>query len=93
MKKKILLVAIVACLLCGCEKTIPKLDNGEEAVVSFKDGSMISVKELYDELKDSYATQTLIDMIDKKILTEKYKDKKKDAEEYASSNIEQVKTY
>lgn len=93
MKKKILLVAIVACLLCGCEKTIPKLDNGEEAVVSFKDGSMISVKELYDELKNSYATQTLIDMVDKKILTEKYKDKKKDAEDYVKSNIESVKTY
>lgn len=93
MKKKILLAALVVCLLCGCEKTIPKLENGQEAVVSFKDGSMISVDELYNEMKSNHATQILIDMIDTKILEGKYADKLEDADNNAKSGVESVKLY
>lgn len=93
MKKKILLIVAVVALLTGCGKTIPTLSNGEEAVVSFLDGSMISVNELYDKLKDSYATQILIEMIDTKILSAEYEDKLEDAEEYAKSYISSLKTY
>lgn len=93
MKKKILLIVAVVALLTGCGKTIPTLSNGEEAVVSFLDGSMISVNELYDKLKDSYATQILIEMIDTKILSAEYEDKLEDAEEYAKSYIASLKTY
>lgn len=93
MKKKILLVVAAVILLTGCGKTIPKLSNGDEAVVSFSDGSMISVNELYEKLKDSYATQALIELIDTKILESKYEDKLEDAKEYASSYVSSLKQY
>jgi len=90
MKKKILLVALMAVLLCGCGKA--KLSDGKDAVVSFKKGESISVDSLYDEMKDRYAISILIDMIDKEILFEEYKDKKDDAKKYANDNIESLKT-
>jgi len=93
MKKKILLAVLLVCTLCGCSKTIPVLEDGKEAVVSFEDGSLISVDELYEKMKSTYATQVLIDMIDKKILEDKYSDKISEAESYAESQIETVKTY
>ncbi len=93
MKKKIILLVAVTTLLCGCGKTIPTLQNGEEAVVKFEDGSMISVDELYDELKNTYARSAIIDMIDTKILEDKYKDDLDDAEEYAKNYIESLKNH
>ena len=90
MKKKILLVALMAVLLCGCGK-VSKLSDGKDAVVSFKKGESISVDSLYDEMKDRYAISILIDMIDKEILFEEYKDKKDDAKEYANDNIKSLK--
>lgn len=78
-------------LLSGCGKTIPKLSNGDDAVVSFKDGSKISVNELYEEMKNDYATNVLITMIDKKLLEEKYEDKLEEAKEYAKNVVEATK--
>lgn len=76
MKKKVIVLALIVTLLCsGCGKKIPTLSNGDEAVVTLKDGSMISVNELYEAVKDDYALQTLLDLVDKKILEDKYKDK------------------
>ncbi len=91
--KKILLVVLMVCLMCGCEKTIPTLEDGKEAVVTFEDGSMISANELYDKLKELYATSIIVDMIDTKILEKDYKEKIDEANEYASSYIESLKTY
>lgn len=85
MKKKIIFAVVAVLLLCGCEKTIPKLSNGDEAVVTFKDESKISVNDLYEEMKDNYALQVLINMIDKKILEDKYKDNLEDAKNYAEN--------
>jgi foldase protein PrsA len=93
MKKKILLAVLLVCTLCGCSKTIPTLSDGSEAVVSFSDGSMISVDELYNEMKSSYATSILIDMIDTKILEDKYSDDLEDADEYAENYVASFKTY
>lgn len=92
MKKNIFLVIAVVTLLCGCGKTIPKLEDGKDAVVSFKDGSMISVDELYSELKKDYAAYTLVEMVDKKLLEDKYKDQLEDAQKYAENYIESLKT-
>ena len=93
MKKKILLVVVAVLVLCGCEKTIPKLSNGVEAVVSFKNIENISVNELYEEMKDSYALQILIDMIDTKILENKYADALDDAKTYTDNYFESIKMY
>lgn len=90
MKKKILLIGIVTVLLCGCGK-VAKLKNGEDAVVSFKENESISIDTLYDQMKDKYAISILIDMIDKEILFEEYKDKMDDAKKYANDSVKSLK--
>ncbi len=92
MKKKIILGVAIVTLLCGCGKTIPTLSDGKEAVVKFSDGSMISVDDLYKELKGN-ATSMLINMIDRKILESAYEDKMEEAEESAKNYIESLKNY
>ncbi len=90
MKKKIILIGACSLLLCGCGK-IPKLSNGDEAVVQFKDGQMISVNELYEKIKNSYGLNTLIDMIDKHIYENEIADKMEDAKSFAQAFIDQLK--
>ena len=94
MKKQVLIVGLVALTLCltGCGK-VPTLKNKEEAVVSFtKKSNSISVDELYNVLKDKYAMNVLIDMMDKKLLEKDYPTTDEETEE-VKNNIEQMKTY
>ncbi len=84
MKKKLILMIITIGLLTGCGK-IPKLSNGEEAIVKFDDGTMYSVDEIWNEVKDNYALSVLLTKIDEKILLEEYKDKKEDLDKYLSN--------
>ena len=65
-------------LVSGCGK-IPKLENGQDAVVTLKGGD-ISVDTLYEKVKDTYALTSLIDLMDKQILAEKYGDKETEEE-------------
>ena len=51
MKKKLLVLAVIALMMCGCGK-IPKLENGEDAVVTFKDNEAISVIKNLKEFPD-----------------------------------------
>ena len=93
MKKNITRIIVLAlCILtvAGCGKKIPKLSNGDEAVVTLKGGSKISANELYTELKDDYALKALINMIDKKVLEKEYKDKKKDATKDADKTMKEL---
>ncbi len=87
MKKKILLISLIALCMCGCGK-VSKLSDGKDAVVSFKGMESISVDNLYDSMKDRYAVSILIDMIDKEILFKEYKDKIEEAEDYADKQID-----
>ena len=64
----------VLLLTTGCGK-VPKLKNGEEAVVTLK-GNDISVETLYNKIKEKYALETLLDLIDTEVLNQKYKDTK-----------------
>ena len=57
-------------LLTGCGK-VPKLANGQDAVVSLNGGG-ISVDDLYNEMKSDYALGVLLNMVDEKILNEEY---------------------
>ena len=93
MKKKIVVLALIILLMSGCGSKIPTLSNGDEAVVTLKDGSMISANELYEAIKDDYALETMVTLVDKKILEDKYKSKVEEAKEYASSNISQLEAY
>ena len=89
--KKLLTITLVALLLVtGCKK-IPKLENGQEAVVSLGKNS-ISTEDLYEQMKEKYAFSVLIDMIDSRILNEKY-ESTDDEKSYIKSNVELTKTY
>ena len=89
MKKKILLIILIALCMCGCGK-VSKLSDGKDAVVSFEGMESISVDSLYDNMKDRYAVSILIDMIDKEILFKEYESKLKDAEDYANEQIDSL---
>lgn len=90
MKKKIFLITLSLFLVCGCGK-IPKLKNGEEAVITFKNGDKISADELYSTLKKDFALEATINTIDKKILEDEFKNELKDAEKYADNTIKSMK--
>ena len=91
MKRKVFLLGLCLILATGCGKQIPKLKNGEEAVVTFKGNKKISVDSLYEEVKTQYSLQTLMSMIDKQILEDKYKSNMDEAKTYAESTIESLK--
>ncbi len=91
MKKKILVAFVILAMATGCGK-IPKLNNGEDAVVSFKDEKLnISVNELYEQLKDKYALNDLIDLIDGVILAKEYPNNNDEAETYVKEQLDSVK--
>ncbi len=92
MKKKLLVLAVCLMLTAGCAKEIPKLKNGEEAVVSLEQGK-ISVDDLYEEIKNTYGLTTLVNMVDKKILEDKYKDDLEEATKSADSQIASLEEY
>ena len=71
MKKVIICSLMVLLLVTGCG-SVPKMQDGKDAVVNLKNGG-ISVDDLYHRMKKSYALNVLINMIDEKILNEKYK--------------------
>lgn len=93
MKKKIVVLALIVLLMSGCGNKIPTLSNGDEAVVTLKDGSMVSVNELYEAVKDDYALTALVNLVDQKILEKEYKDKVEEGKKYAEENIVQLESY
>ena len=50
---------------------IAKLENGLEAVASI-DGLTVTAEDLYEDMKEIYSVNNLLDIIDNKILEEKY---------------------
>lgn len=93
MKKKILIALLILGCTAGCGK-VPKLSNGKEAVVSFEDTKIsISADDLYNEIKEKYALNSLIDMIDNSILLKEYPKSDSDAKKYADEQLESIKKY
>jgi foldase protein PrsA len=92
MKKKILIVSLCsALLLCSGCKTEVKLKDGKEVVASLK-GKDITAEELFDEMKDSYGTNTLVTMVDNYIVSKEIDDDdEKEAKEYAKAQIKSMK--
>lgn len=90
MKKKILVCVLATVLLAGCGKKAT-ISNGDEAIVKFGDGTKITANELWDELKDSYGLNILLEKIDNKILEEEYKSQKKETDEYISNYETRIK--
>ncbi len=79
-------------MISGCGSKIPKLENGSDAVVTFKDGSMISVDELYNSMKTNYALSALLDLTDKKLIEEKYADRTSEANASVDEWMSQLET-
>ena len=90
MKKKLFLLTLSLFLIAGCGK-IPKLKNGEDAVITFKNGDKISVNELYNTLKKDYALEATINLMDTKILEKEFKKDVKEAKKYAEDTIKSMK--
>lgn len=85
--KKILIGSLaILFLVSGCGK-IPKLENGQEAVVTLSSGD-ISVDSLYEKVKNTYALNSLLELMDTEILNDKYgKDKTDEENEQIESQI------
>lgn len=80
-------------LLSGCgAKTIPTLENGDQAVVTFNENAKISVNDFYNQMKDKYGTEVILNMIDKMILEKKYADSTEEAHKNADSVMSQLET-
>lgn len=91
LKKGICLALCSLMLLSGCgAKTIPKLENGEEAVATLKDDTKISINDLYNELKEKYGLEAIISLIDKVILEKEFPNDLEDAKEQAKKTMEQL---
>ncbi len=90
MKKKLILLGMCLVMITGCGTAIPKLEDGKEAVVSFEDGSHITAEELYEALKTNAGTSTMVNLIDLKILEDKYADKLTEADEYTADHMAQL---
>ena len=90
MKKALIGTLTVLLLVSGCGK-VPKLENGQEAVVTMK-GENISVDDLYEELKNDYALNILINKIDKQILEKLYPESEEEKESI-NSQLESIKYY
>lgn len=90
-KKLLICLFALLFLVTSCGKA-PKLENGQEAVVTIKDGEDISVDALYEEMKDTYALSVLLDMIDTQLLEKLYPagDEEK---EYLDSQVSQFQYY
>ena len=73
MKKKIIGLCAILLLTSGCGE-VPTLENGQDAIVTFENGDMISVDDFYTEIKDTYGLQTLITMIDTYVLETEFPD-------------------
>ena len=97
MKKKIQKVVALSLasmtLLSGCgAKTIPTLENGDQAVVTFNENAKISVNDFYNQMKDKYGTEVILNMIDKMILEKKYADSTEEAHKNADSVMSQLES-
>lgn len=91
MKKKLLIISLCSMLLVcsGCKKEV-KLKDGKEVVASVK-GKDITAEELFDELKENYGSNVLINMIDEFIVSKEIKDDD-EAKEYAKAQVESMKS-
>ena len=86
--KKILIISLCAILCSGCGSV--KLDNGEEAILSFNNGEGVTAQELYDQLKDMYGIDYLVNLIDTKLLALEYEETTEELE-YVQQVVDSIK--
>ena len=94
MKKicKVLLCLVLLITITGCKDKTTSPDSGKESVISLsKNNFKVTANDLYDVLKERYATNYLIQEIDTAILNDKYKTDD-ETNEYVDSQIKMYKT-
>ena len=94
MKKifKIMSCALLAMTITGCGND-PKPTNANETVVSFSKGDFkINVDDLYETLKERYATNYIIQQIDNEILNKEY-ESDSDTDAYVENQLKILKLY
>ncbi len=87
MKKKIIGLCAILLLASGCGK-VPTLENGQEAIVTFENGDMISVDDFYQMIKDDFGLQALITMVDTYVLETEFADYKDTARESGDAMVD-----
>lgn len=87
--KKIIVIVLSALLISGCGNV--ELKNGENAIVTFKDGEGISSNDLYDVLKEMYGVDYLVNLIDTALLENEY-DETNEEKEYVEQVVDAVKS-
>ena len=88
MKKKVLLIICAMLLMTGCGKDV-KLVNGENAIVTFKEGGISSDK-LYNVLKETYGAEKIMNLIDEHLLGQIYEETDEE-KNYIKQNVKSVK--
>ena len=69
----------------GKANVVPKLENGQEAIVELKDGTKYSANDIWSDLKGSYGLTNIINKVDTKILAEEYKDNTDEIKQYLTN--------
>ena len=93
MKKtiNIITVLVLVLLITGCKDA--KLKEGSNNLVTFKDSSLnIKTEDLYNELKEKYGINILLDLIDAKVLNQEYKDTEA-MKTYVDVQVSSIKNY
>ncbi len=91
-KKKIVIIGLSALLLCGCGKEIPTLSDGSQAIATFNDESIsLSANDLYNKMKEQYALDALLQLMDKQILEKELPDDLETEMENAKNTVKSMK--
>lgn len=88
----IIFVLAIIIVVLAFSKRIPKTKNGEEILASI-DGLTITSDKLYSNLKDSYGTNQVINMIDEAIADDYVKELTKENEKYIDQVVDYYKQY
>ncbi len=89
--KKILILGACAFMMCGCTKNYPTLSDGSQAVINFNEGTdAISANDLYSKMKENYALDTIITLMDTKILEQEYPNDLETAKKNAESTTKSM---
>lgn len=93
MKKKYLLILLcLPLLVTGCGK-VPELQNGQQVVVELN-GKQFTAEEFFDELKDSYGTSVLVNLVNNYITDQEITEELADeAKERAQSEYDSMVAY